>query len=228
MKLTQTTAGLIAFLCATAMHASPTLIGSTATIDYLYPNAATSASSLTTLTLGGSITINDYFNLDGTSGVSSANFLAGNYVTETIQSRPSGYMLICPGADIGTGVCLNFREPTTITMSASSITIHENGGASFAFVPFNGLDFTNLNFGAGYSLAGFTLTTDLPGLTASDVSFTADSIEYNTAGLQFFNAPHTVTLDLNAAATTPEPGTALLLGVACAVIGSRQLFFRRR
>jgi hypothetical protein len=209
---------LLSAMTVPALHASQTLFGSTPTISYLYPTQATTASSMSALAVGSDITILSYYNLNGTSGVTAGDIASGNFFTETEKADSSGYQLTCPGQDIGSGVCLNFRQQTTISIGVASISIHEGGGSGFGIagpgVNFNGLDFSGLNFGPGYQLSGFTLTTDLPGLTASDVSFTGSSIEYNAIGTSFYNAPYTITLDLATSSTAPEPATLGLLGLA--------------
>jgi len=77
---------------------------------------------------------------------------------------------------------------------------------------FDGFDFTGLTFASGGTLVGFTLTTNMSGLTASDVTFTGSSIEIDLSGVQ---EDGTFTLGLissNDAVLTPEPATLTLLG----------------
>ena len=157
-----------------AVDAAPSLIGSSATVNYLFPNSAT---------------------VFGTS----------------VVPVTSGVEITCPGSSGGTGVCTAFVEPATIDIGATSIVVHELAGTSYTAASFNGLQFTNLNFGSGSSLTGFTLTTDLAGLTPADISFTNDSIAYNAEGLSFADSPYTIRLDLTA--STPEPSTIGLFGL---------------
>jgi PEP-CTERM motif-containing protein len=164
--------------------------------------------------IGDNVTINWYFpslaTLFATTGV-----LVGG-----------GVEVACPGAN---PLCAGFVEPATIDIGATSIVISEEAGSSWAGTTFNGLEFTSLDFGAGISLIGFTLTTDLAGLTNADISFTGNSISFNAAGLSFVDAPYTIRLDL-ITASAPEPGTLALLGLAVtmAALGRRRYRSRPR
>ena len=102
--------------------------------------------------------------------------------------------------------------------------IAEQAGGFWGAGAFNGFDFTSLDFGAGISLTGFTLTTDLAGLTNANISFTGNSISFNAAGLSFVDAPYTIRLDLITSASAPEPATLALLGIAltAAALGRRR------
>jgi hypothetical protein len=91
--------------------------------------------------------------------------------------------LDCPA--FGSGVCAAFVENAAITIGADSFTVVEDSGSSYATEPFNGIQFSNLDFGPGEKITGFSLLTNLPGLTAADISFTNDSIMYNASGLSF-------------------------------------------
>jgi len=125
----------------------------------------------------------------------------------------------------GSGVCSVFVEPGAISIQNLSITVTEQAGNVYATEPFNGFQFTGLDFGDGSTLTGFNLITDLPGLTASDVSFTGNSIAFNGSGLSFQNSPYSVELDLITSSSAPEPGAFLLLGSGLTLIG---LLHRRR
>ncbi|CAH0351714.1 PEP-CTERM sorting domain-containing protein [Aquabacterium sp. CECT 9606] len=79
---------------------------------------------------------------------------------------------------------------------------------------FNGLVVSGLNFGEGYVLTGFTLTTNISGLDASAVSFTTSSLSMNWLGLDPSvttdgTAVGTFSLALQVSAV-PEPSSALL------------------
>lgn len=178
----------LALTASVSLNAAPSLIGSTATINYLYPNSATVyASSIVPVTSGVEVT--------------------------------------CPGASGGTGVCTAFVEAATIDIGATSIVVHELAGTSYTPASFNGLQFTGLNFGPGYNLSGFTLTTDLAGLTPADISFTNNSIAYNAEGLSFTKSPYTIRLDL--ATSTPEPSTVALFGLLSVGFGLWKLRSRQ-
>jgi len=126
----------------------------------------------------------------------------------------------------GSGVCSVFVEPGTISIQDLSIVVTEQAGNVYGTAAFNGFQFTGLDFGDGSTLVGFNLVTDLPGLTASDVSFTDNSIAFNASGLSFQDNPYSVELDLvTSSSSTPEPAAFLLLGSGLTVIG---LLRRRR
>src|ERR1700733_1040156 len=52
-------------------------------------------------------------------------------------------------AAFGSGVCGAFAETAAITIGADSFTVVENSGSSYAAASFNGVEFSNLDFGPG-------------------------------------------------------------------------------
>ena len=161
---------------------------------------------------GDTVTVN-YFSPDLSSLMATQDVFVGPPLPEVTCSA------------FGSGVCSVFVEPGTISIHDLSIIVTEDAGNVYATEPFNGFQFTGLDFGDGSTLTGFNLTTDLPGLTASNVSFTANSIAFNASGLSFMDAPYTVELDLVTSSSAPEPGAFLLLGSGLLTIG---LMHRRR
>jgi len=123
--------------------------------------------------------------------------------------------LVCPAH--GSGVCDAFVENATITIGADSFTVAEDSGSSYAAEPFNGIQFSNLDFGPGEKITGFSLLTNLPGLTAADVSFTNDSIMYNGSGLSFETSPYFITL--NVTTGVPETSTWVMMPAGLAGLG---------
>jgi len=175
------------------------------TVALALPLRAAAAPTL----IGDNVTINWYFpNLATLFATTSVLVGGGSEVT-------------CPGAN---PLCPGFAEDASIDIGATSIVLSEEAGSAWAGGAFNGLDFTSLDFGAGISLIGFTLTTDLAGLTNANISFTANSISFNAAGLSFLDAPYTIRLDLITSTSVPEPGTLALLGLAlaAAALGRRR------
>jgi hypothetical protein len=162
---------------------------------------------------GDTVTVN-YLSPDFTSVFATQNIMVESPFPE----------VTC--AAFGPGICAPFAEPATISIQDLSIIVTEQAGSAYNPETFNGLQFTGLDFGDGSTLIGFNLITDLPGLTAADVSFTANSIAFNGSGLSFEDSPYSVELDLiTSSSATPEPGAFLLLGSGLAAIG---LLRRRR
>lgn len=140
--------------------------------------------------------------------------ITANYLHDSTITASSNILvgapfpeLTCPGGFSGAGICAAFAEATTIDIGALTIDLNENGGAVYGVFTFDGVDFTNLNFGNGDTISGFTLATNLPGLTNADISFTAHSIEFNAEGLAF---PNSYYIDLTLT-TAPEPRSLALL-----------------
>jgi hypothetical protein len=137
--------------------------------------------------------------LHDASVVASSNILVGSPFPE----------VSCPGGFSGAGICPAFEEAATIDIEALTIDLNEDGGGQYGVYTFNGIDYTNLTFGDGDVVSGFTLSTNLPGLTPSDVSFTGNSIEFNAEGLPF---PNDYYIDLTLTTSpVPEPRALILL-----------------
>lgn len=127
-----------------------------------------------------------------------------------------GSSISCPGTS---QICSGYNPTTSETFSvgSSSITYNASGYVPITSLyptsTFNGFDFSNLTFASGGTLVGFTLTTNMAGLTSSDVSFTGSSIEINLAGVP---EDGTFTLGLvssnSGSVPAPEPKTLTLLG----------------
>jgi hypothetical protein len=130
-----------------------------------------------------------------------------------ISTNPT--TLDCPA--FGSGVCAAFVENAAITIGANSFSVVENSGNSYATEPFNGVEFSNLDFGPGEKITGFSLLTNLPGLTAADVSFTSDSIMYNGSGLSFETSPYFITITV--ATSVPELSTCAMMIFGFAGLG---------
>jgi hypothetical protein len=143
------------------------------------------------------------------------------FATTTVTAG-GGAEVTCPGPN---PLCAGFVLPTTIDIGATSIVIAEDAGSAWTGAAFNGLDFTSLDFGPGIVITGFSLSTNLAGLTAARIGFTDHSISFNAEGLSFFTAPYTIRLDLiTNELVVPEPSTFALLCLALAAA----LLTRRR
>ena len=123
-----------------------------------------------------------------------------------------GSTLACPGAS---PICMPYSGYGTETFSVGTSSISYSAlfpSGPYLDASFDGFDFTGLTFADGGSLTGFTLTTNIPGLTDSDVTFGSNFIEVNLAGLSV-NGDFTLDLISSPTVSTPEPSSFLLLGL---------------
>lgn len=137
--------------------------------------------------------------------------------TSTVFASDSiavGASLNCPG---GSAICNGYagvgNEAFSVGSSSVSYTASGFGSTGYSSATFNGFDFTGFSFVSGGTLTGFTLTTDISGLTASDVTFGPSSIEINLQGLPVNGS---FTLDLASSAGSgslpaPEPSSLVLM-----------------
>jgi hypothetical protein len=170
---------------------------------------------LSALVLMGSASANAAVSLVGTD-------VTLTYLSPTVSSVFAGptvlpittnpTTLVCPA--FGPGVCDAFVEPAAIVIGANTLSVVENSGNVYATEPFNGLQFSNLDFGPGEKITGFSLLTNLPGLTAADVSFTNNSIMYNGSGLSFETSPYFITLTVNTGVPELSTWAMMIFGFA--------------
>lgn len=154
------------------------------------------------------------------TGTVTANYLEPDTGTSRGSSILTvGTPLSCTGSG-GAGICNAFLEPATILASGDTISLTEGAGTSFNNTAFNGVDFSGLTFAGGATLTGFSLDTNLSGLTSSDISFTSNSIEFNASGLSFANAPYYVKLNLSTSSgAVPETATWAMMIVGMGAVG---------
>jgi hypothetical protein len=172
---------------------------------------------ISALVLMGSTSANAAVSLVGTDVTLNYLFPSVTQVfgTTVLPITTDPTTLDCPA--FGSGVCSAFAESAAITIGADSFTVVENSGSSYTTASFNGVEFSNLDFGPGEKITGFSLLTNLPGLTPADVSFTSDSIRYDASGLSFQNSPYFVTLTVTTA--VPELSTYVLMLLGFAGLG---------
>ncbi|MBV8895017.1 MAG: hypothetical protein JO051_00790 [Acidobacteriaceae bacterium] len=172
---------------------------------------------ISALVLMGSTSANAAVSLVGTDVTLNYLFPSVTQVfgTTVLPITTDPTTLDCPA--FGSGVCSAFAESAAITIGADSFTVVENSGSSYTTASFNGVEFSNLDFGPGEKITGFSLLTNLPGLTPADISFTSDSIRYDASGLSFQNSPYFVTLTVTTA--VPELSTYVLMLLGFAGLG---------
>ncbi len=162
---------------------------------------------------------------DGLTGSAGISWLYP-YTGTTIGSDTIavGSTLACPGTS---PICVPYDGYGTETFSVGTSSISYSAlfpATTYTDTSFDGFDFTGLTFADGGSLTGFTLTTDIPGLTDSDVTFGSNFIAVNLAGLSV-NGDFTLDLISGPGVSTPEPSSSLLLGIGLlALVG----FARRK
>jgi hypothetical protein len=174
------------------------------------PDTSTSSSSVTLV--GTSVTIGYYYNDLATALASSTVAVDSSAVEVTC---PDSTMALCSSTN-GTDAGLLDGEYIDIGSNTISGRLLASFGSSDGDT-FNGLIFSGLNFGTGYAITGFTLSTNISGLDASDISFTATTLSINLLGLDPGNTTdgtgigtYTITLQVSA---VPEPASAALISV---------------
>jgi hypothetical protein len=152
---------------------------------------------------------------DSLTGAVGFTYLYPNTSTTLLADAIGvGSSLSCPGAS---SVCVVYMPQNVIfSVGLSAISYTASGSPAVYGAPpsvtFNGFDFTGLTFLDGESLTGFELTTDIAGLSNSDVTFGPAFIEINMLGLPV-NGDFTLNLiSTSAGAAVPEPSSLALLG----------------
>lgn len=118
----------------------------------------------------------------------------------------------------GTSITFNFSPDTASSPFSTSVL-------SLAPTIFDGIAINLLSAGA-FTDVTIDPATNMPDFGASDLSFTANQIQVNFAGLAFTTST-VVTLDLAGTDVegTPEPGTGSLMALSFLILG---LFFGRK
>ncbi len=155
--------------------------------------------------VGSSVTVN--YNLTGYPG------------THDVVTVGAGIEMSCPGAF---DLCHMLTAPTqTLDFGDTSIRYEYHGaGGGFNDVPVNGFDFQDLLLGG--SIVDVAISTDIAGLDASRLSFTAHGIGLDMHGLAVGSSAFFELTLREAAAGVPEPATAALAGLALAVLAARR------
>jgi hypothetical protein len=127
-------------------------------------------------------------------------------------------LVTCTGGGAGNAnVCDYLNAPNstqTISISNKSITYALSGaGAIFEAVNPNSFNFLSLT--PGFAIGGVGLTTNIAGLSLSDVSFTSNSLSVNMSGLPVTNGEYFTTQLL----PVPEPETYAMMLAGLGLIG---------
>ena len=168
---------------------------------------------LSALVLMGSASANAGVSLVGTDVTLNWLFptVGTLFATEVLPITTNPTTLDCsPG---GPGICAGFDEPAAFTIGADTLTLVENSGSFWSAASFNGIEY---ELSPRIHLTGFTLLTNLSGLTPADVSFTNHSIEFNAEGLSFTSSPYFITLTVS---TVPELSTWAMMIFGLAGLG---------
>ena len=159
--------------------------------------------------------------LTGTTGIS---WLYGG-TTIASDTIAVGSTLTCSSTSETSPICAGYSDGFTVlgteTFSVSnspdpSITYSVSDYPGIGNPPYpgttDGFEFTDLNFGSGDPLGGFTIVDNTIGLTDTDITITGSSIFINLAGLPV-DGTFTIDLTPQAGVPTPEPSSLLMLGI---------------
>jgi hypothetical protein len=152
---------------------------------------------------------------DSLTGAVGINWFFPNTSTTFAKDTIAvGSSLSCPGSS---PICPGYGFATqTFSVGTSAISSAVVFPGAYQSVAFDGFDFTGLTFLSGGPLSGFTLSTDIAGLTNSDVTFGPSNIEINLQGLPV-GGDFTLGLLSGSTTATPEPPSLALL--AAGVLG---------
>ncbi len=153
--------------------------------------------------------------------------IGGAIVSDQVTAVAGAPEVTCPGQSALCDFLFPSLGLTHVTYDIEAMSLGLNvgfGGGStfFSNQPFHGYRFLGLFL--GQPITTISLTTDIPGLTAEDVSFTSDSVSVNVAGLvlspgQFFSVA------LN---PTPTQAVPVLSGWGVLVFAATLLTFAWR
>ncbi len=187
------------------------------------PGGAGPGTTASASLLGASITI-DYFYNDLSTALASSTVTA---ISGTEVSCPDSTQNLCASTNmLGYGLL----DGESIDIGDTSIS----GQLLAAFTAesgdtFNGFVLSGLSVGSGYAVTGFTLSTNISGLDASDLSYADGALSINLLGIDpslttdgTGIGTYTITLQTT---PVPEPSALAMLGLG---LGMMQVMRRRR
>jgi PEP-CTERM motif len=228
MKIAKTFMALAMTMGLTAAHAQ--FAGGTPPSGGTPPTNGTTPGSTTTTTAG---TLTDSSVLIGYHYNDLNTALASSTVTVT-----SAVEVSCP--DTLLNLCASTNADASGLLDGESINIDSTSISGQLLAPFttasgdtfNGLVFSQLNFGTGYELTGFTLSTNIIGLSSSNISFTSSALSINLLGIDPSlttdgSSVGTYTIALQVSAV-PEPSAAVLMLCGLSAVGGMAARRRRQ
>jgi hypothetical protein len=138
--------------------------------------------------------------------------LIGENITTTYLFPDTGSILGTPVSTTVPGSITNFETFVDIAFSANNILITTDRSGGPNSVLFDGFEFSDPN--AIFATVTLDPSTTYPGLSSSDITFNANQIFVNVAGLTAGGSGETISLDIG---VTPEPPSLLLFGTGLLV-----------
>jgi PEP-CTERM motif len=130
--------------------------------------------------------------------------------------------------DLGTFAAPGGGEVSSQTygVSESTITVAAEGGTTWAFAAFNGLEFLDVTRDPHITGISLDPATNAAGVTISDASFTSDSVSLNFQG-QIWGDDSSAVFDVSFGSPVPEASTWAMMLVGLGGLGFARLRSRK-
>jgi hypothetical protein len=163
----------------------------------------------TSIFLVGAATVSQA-SLINTNVTMNYDFVTTPNTTDTFTVT-NGVEITCPGL---ANVCTLLTAPVqSIDVGAFTIQYTYTGsGAQFSNVSPNGFDFENLN--PGFAIGAVSFSTNIAGMTASNVSFTGSSVHIDMQNVLLANGSDSFTVTLSSGVPEASTWVMMLLGFA--------------